>query len=89
MTDITSKWQGGPLFVKIKRGGNGRHGGVGDGSRKKKFGASGMRKRVRFNPNPTRSSAPSCLIAAASAVAKKEYGKAPRPVMYFRSNAHA
>lgn len=76
------KWQGGPLFVKIKRGSNNRAGGVGDGARKKKFGVAGMRKRVRFNPNPTRSSAASCMIAAQSKADKRLYETTARMVIF-------
>lgn len=64
---MASEWQGGNNFVRVRRGSNSRAGGTGDGSRKKKFGHAGMRKRVRFNPNPTRlPGVPSCMIAAQS-----------------------
>lgn len=64
-----SNWVGGD-FVYSPQWGSGRSN---DGSAKKKFGLATMRKRARFNPNPTRSSQPSCLISARSAADKAKY----------------
>ena len=77
---MASEWQGGDNFVKIKRGSNGRMGGTGDGSRRKKWGAAGTRKKCRFNANPTRSNGPNCQIHAQAQRDKKAHVTAPRVV---------
>lgn len=86
---MATAWQGGDNFIKIKRGSNGRHGGVGDGSNKKKYGAAGMKNRARFNPNPTRTNHVGCMILAASKVAKELYAQTARPVKRYVSKAFA
>lgn len=69
-SDNFGKWLGGPNYIKAQQWGTGR---TNDGAGKKKFGAAGMRKRIRFNPNPTRSSQPSCQINKQSAIDKALY----------------
>ena len=73
---MASQWQGGDDFVLVKRGSStSRAGGVGDGHVRKR---QGLTKRYRFNPNPTRSSMPSCIIHAQSQRDKKNWETAPR-----------
>lgn len=84
---MASEWQGGSNFVLVRRGsGTSRHGGVGDGSAKKKFGDAGMRNRIRFNPNVTRNSSPSCVVMAQSKLDKTKYDYHNRPQQVYRSS---
>jgi len=69
--DNFGKWQGGDNFVYSPQWGSGQSR---DGSQgKKKYGDAAMRKRTRFNPNPTACSHPGCQIKARSKRDKENY----------------
>lgn len=78
---MASKWQGGDLFIWVKRGcNNARAGGTGSGEGRKKYGDAGT-KRFRFNPNPTRYKiAAICTIQQKSQADKKRAMTAPRVI---------
>lgn len=83
---MASPWQGGDNFYLYRRGsGNARHGGVGDGSRRKKYGDAGTKKKCRFNPNPTYCNHPNCQLLAQSKIDKSKYDYKNRPVKVFKS----
>lgn len=70
MADNFSKWQGGQNFYYAQQWGVGR---TNDGAGKKKYGNAGHRRRVRFNPNPTRCNHPGCQIALQSQRDREAY----------------
>lgn len=70
MSGQFAKWLGGPNFVYAPQWGTGRSN---DGANKKRYGDAGMRRRIRFNPNPTSCNHPSCQISKKSAEDKQKY----------------
>jgi len=83
---MASEWVGGNNWIKVPRGSKiSRHGGTNDGTAKKKYGDAGMKNRARFNPNPTRSSHPGCVVAIKSKEDKEKYVYSQRPVKIFTS----
>lgn len=70
MADNFSKWLGGPNFIRAQQWGVGK---TNSGEGTKIFGNAGMRRRLRFNPNPTRCSFPSCIISKQSVIDKAKY----------------
>ena len=73
MADNFSNWVGGE-HIKAQQWGAGR---TNSGEGAKKFGSASMKRggNFKFNPNPTRSSHPSCQIAAQSRLDKEIYMK--------------
>ena len=81
---MASEWQGGSNFILIKRGSStSRHGGTHDGASLKRLN---LTKRGRFNPNPTPSGHPNCMIHAQAKRDKAGYDFSHRPVKVYRSH---
>ena len=87
MADNFSKWLGGPNFTWARQWGCGKNN---SNDSKKKFGDASMRKmhkgRVRFNPNPTSSNSPACLILKQSKLDKERFQNSPRQTIYYKSS---